>query len=58
MTGAVIPAAVEAATPLPTDIPPPVMPPQPDGEPEVIDLPDEQPVPPVREPGKVMPLQA
>ena len=58
MTGAVITAAVEAATPLPTDIPPPVMPPQPDESPEVVDLPPEQPVLPVREPGKVVPLQA
>ncbi|MDP1739515.1 MAG: hypothetical protein Q8M51_03890 [Polaromonas sp.] len=46
------------ATPLPTEMPPPVMPPLPEVPPEVVDLPPDQPALPVREPGKVVPMQA
>lgn len=50
----------EPGTQIPPEMPPPVMPPMPGpgGPPEIIEPPPTEPTIPVREPGKVTPLQA
>ena len=48
----------EPGSPVPTEMPPPVMPPVPEAAPEIIELPTAEPILPVRDPGKVVPVQA
>jgi hypothetical protein len=50
----------EPGTQIPTEMPPPVMPPMPGpgSPPEIIEPPATEPAIPVREPGKVTPVQA
>jgi len=52
--------SIRFATEIPPEMPPPVMPPMPGpGEPpEIIEPPPTEPAVPVREPGKVTPVQA
>ncbi len=48
----------DPGTQIPPEMPPPVMPPLPGAPPEVIEPPPTEPTLPVREPGKVIPVQA
>jgi len=52
--------APESASPIPPEMLPPVMPPVagPGAPPEIIEQPPTEPPLPVREPGKVTPIQA
>jgi hypothetical protein len=60
MTATTLAHTPEPGTQIPTEMPPPVMPPMPGpgSPPEIIEPPATEPTIPVREPGKVTPVQA